>query len=347
MWPGDVNNNGIVNHIDLLYLGNAIGTVGPARMDASVDWQGQEITSLWAETFPDGVNYAYADCDGNGVIDEEDFFTAIEINYGLTHGTVMPDDFDLGVPGVSSPLFFAGVSDPIVEGTPVFIPINLGTESQPIEDFYGIAFTVRYDSDVVNVPLFGFFFPDTFDENWFELDTEEPLFSFQPNPFESKVEIAVTRTDGVPAPSNFGNFGSLFIVIIDNVVGLGADQISTPIYIEDIKLLNEVGESTSVVADSIELTIYNDDLINDTEDVLREAIEVYPNPVNEILTIASKGALIQQIELFDVTGQRVASLPELSNQKINFPTVYFPAGLYHLNIETTDGWLRKKLIIEH
>jgi hypothetical protein len=139
-----------------------------------------------------------------------------------------------------------------------------------------------------------------------------------------------------------------FIVIIDNVVGLGADQIATPtIYIDDVKLLNESGEMTPVIADSTELIIYNDDLINDSEEALQEKIQVYPNPVDEILTIESKSVSIEQIELFDGVGQRLLLMPNLSNQKYNIPSADYPSGIYHLTIQTANGWLRKKVVIQH
>lgn len=347
LWPGDVNNNGIVNHIDVLYLGNAIGTVGPPRIGATTNWEEQEITTLWAEEFPNGVNYAYADCDGDGIISHEDFFTAIDINYGFTHGVIVPDDFDLGVPGVSPPLFFGTPSDPIVEGTFGAIPLNFGTQDSPVEDFYGVAFSIRVDPAIAE---FGFFpFPDfeEFDEDWLDFDNGEPLISVRPNFAGDKVEIAISRTSGLVADSNFGGFGMFFIVIIDNVVGLGADQTTTPIYIEDVKLLNETGQMTPVVADSTDLIIFNDDLVNDTEEPLEQSIQVYPNPVREMLTIDSKNASIEQVELFDGVGQRLLLQTDLSTQKYNILSADYPSGVYHLTIQTTNGWLRKKVVIQH
>ena len=48
VWPGDVNNNGVVNNVDLLYLGFAHGHVGPARPGPSSQWEEQAVFSRLA-----------------------------------------------------------------------------------------------------------------------------------------------------------------------------------------------------------------------------------------------------------------------------------------------------------
>ena len=59
VWPGDVNNNGIVNEVDLLTLGKAFGAAGPSRGETNLIWQGEEIIEQWEGTFPNGLNYAF------------------------------------------------------------------------------------------------------------------------------------------------------------------------------------------------------------------------------------------------------------------------------------------------
>lgn len=347
MWPGDINNNGIVNHVDLLYLGNAIGTVGPARLDMGIEWEAKDVPVLWPQDFPNGVNYAYADCDGNGVIDQEDF-NAIEFNYDFTHGTLLPDDFDTGISGASPSLFFGEPFDPIFEGGVGLVPIVFGTEDLPVDDFHGVAYTIRYDPSIIQIGFFPFPEPDLFEEDWLDIDNgDEPLAVFNPNMTEGKLEVAITRTNGGLTMTNFGNFGAVFIIIVDNVVGLGADEVMTEMYIEDIKLFDELGTSTAVLGDSIPLTIYNDDIINSTSEKLEESIQVYPNPVNDLLVIQSKNALIEQIELFDVTGHRVEFLPGLSDYNLRISSENYPSGIYNLRIQTTNGQLSKKVVIQH
>ena len=69
VWPGDINNNGTVNNVDLLYWGIAQGSAGLPRDEEGTDWGAYSIDDLWGQTFSNGLDYAYADCDGNGFVE--------------------------------------------------------------------------------------------------------------------------------------------------------------------------------------------------------------------------------------------------------------------------------------
>ena len=87
LWPGDANNSGEVNGVDFLYYGYAYGLRGELRPGASTDWVAQAMGSPWEKEFPgDNLNAAYADGDGNGSIDRNDF-RALSINYGRQQPT--------------------------------------------------------------------------------------------------------------------------------------------------------------------------------------------------------------------------------------------------------------------
>jgi hypothetical protein len=89
MFPGDLNNDGRANHIDLLPLGVAYGQLGPLRPAASTEWIAQE-TELWGPFLPvSGVNLAFVDADGNGRIDSLDL-DAIALNYDSLQTTAFP-----------------------------------------------------------------------------------------------------------------------------------------------------------------------------------------------------------------------------------------------------------------
>ena len=84
IWPGDINNNGVVNGIDLLYLGVAFDEEGPLRPDAGTSWQAHPMGDSWGQNFPNGMNYAFADADGNGIVNEADLQSAI-ISHSRLH----------------------------------------------------------------------------------------------------------------------------------------------------------------------------------------------------------------------------------------------------------------------
>ncbi|MEL6926880.1 MAG: hypothetical protein AAFO94_22765, partial [Bacteroidota bacterium] len=145
MYPGDVSNNGEVNMLDVLYAGSIWGLTGPVRTDAETEWAPQNITSLWAGDFANGTNHAYADCDGNGVINNDDIDVVAD-NFGRTHGTVLPDENLTGVEGTDPGLSLRKTSGATTPGDQVDFSIELGSETLPVNNFYGVAFTLRFDS---------------------------------------------------------------------------------------------------------------------------------------------------------------------------------------------------------
>jgi hypothetical protein len=78
VWPGDTNNDKIVNHIDVLPLGTYWGRTGPIRPNASLTWIGQP-SLCW-----NPPNAVYADANGDGKIDQTDVL-AIGFNYDKSH----------------------------------------------------------------------------------------------------------------------------------------------------------------------------------------------------------------------------------------------------------------------
>jgi len=79
VWPGDMNNSGLVDEYDILPLADYWYYYGSPRNDNSYSWQAHPVLS-WGTSAT-----TYADADGSGRIDIGDFF-AICLNWGKTHG---------------------------------------------------------------------------------------------------------------------------------------------------------------------------------------------------------------------------------------------------------------------
>ncbi len=78
VWPGDTNNNGVVNQADVLPLGLYWNKTGPARANRSTQWQGQ-AAAPW-----NPANATYADANGDGVVNQADILP-IGLNWGKRH----------------------------------------------------------------------------------------------------------------------------------------------------------------------------------------------------------------------------------------------------------------------
>ena len=73
------------------------------------------------------------------------------------------------------------------------------------------------------------------------------------------------------------------------------------------------------------------------------AIEMYPNPVGDRLTVNGDG--IQHVRLFTVTGTCVYE-KTVKRNKIEIDMASLPHGLYFLNVQTEKGIVVRKLVKE-
>jgi uncharacterized repeat protein (TIGR01451 family) len=84
VWPGDTDNNGVVNEQDIFPIAKYWGSAGVARK-ASMEWRAQ-VAVAWED-----VKATYADADGNGRVDVSDVLP-IGMNWGLEHEVRGNDD---------------------------------------------------------------------------------------------------------------------------------------------------------------------------------------------------------------------------------------------------------------
>ncbi len=83
VYPGDTDNNGTVDVLDILPIGVYFKNSGPQRADETVHWE-----ALQAQEWSNPAA-AYADVNGDGIIDEGDVI-GIGVNWGNTHQTSSP-----------------------------------------------------------------------------------------------------------------------------------------------------------------------------------------------------------------------------------------------------------------
>ena len=153
MRPGDVDNNGIVTHLDIFYwsLARAQDRTGPPRSDQDDTFEGPPvvINEFWGgepiETT--SLDLAYADGNGDGVIDGQDSIIIVN-NYGfqvVTDGDFFPQPDELFDPYI----ILDPIEDEIVEGSTFDIDVFLEKAIIPnnsfAEDkFWAVAFSISY-----------------------------------------------------------------------------------------------------------------------------------------------------------------------------------------------------------
>ena len=79
-------------------------------------------------------------------------------------------------------------------------------------------------------------------------------------------------------------------------------------------------------------------------DNVAASMNIHPNPANEFVTVRS-GSTLRTIALFSLTGELVVN-QEVSGNEYRLNTASLPAGLYLIKIDTENGVVSKRLIIE-
>lgn len=249
VWPGDVNNNGVVNEADLLALGFVFGETGPIRPNASTDWEGQAVVN-WIGTFPNGVNKAFADCNGDGIINGLDV-AVIEANFGLTHADVVfiPDEVLTGIPSISPA--FEVLSDDL-EITPnqrlKEIEIGLGNLDIPVDSITGLSFYISMNPEAFDVAATEFQLG-----GWLQGQNIEVIRRVVPgtSPTTDNFLVAYTKTDKVPI-SGEGIIGNLLLA--PSFV-TEADFPDLRVNIDSVVLIDENQEKMPAIGVAFELSL--------------------------------------------------------------------------------------------
>jgi hypothetical protein len=347
IWPGDINNNGIVNNIDVLYWNLAREATGPVRDGGSADWIGQDITELWGEEFPDGLNFAFADCNGDGVVDDDDL-AIIRDNFGLTHGLVSSDEYFLGEAG-QDPLLLLEAENPVTSGGATeILPLSLGEVGDSVYNFMGIAFTINFDPENIKNSMGGsnqnFNFAFTPD-SWVNGPIPGPQlgrFFLHVDDEAGVAQVAILRRNAnnlVEAAA--GRVGQFSIVMEDIIVGL------TTLEIDSIRMVDNQLNSTKIAPSSV-LLAEDPALQTAAEDLAAETLRLYPNPTNAWLTLelnAAPDTYIQQVDVYTMSGQQLTRLTAARPA----PTVMIdlstlPDGMYLLKIKTDRGFILRKAV---
>ncbi len=344
IWPGDVDNNGEADNVDLLYLGYAYGQTGPQRTSTSIDWLAQPSGLLWGTSFPgQSLDLSYADCNGDGVVDDTDI-QAISQNYASVHQTVTVPPIIAGVPGIAPTVEIKrSTTDTLSEGAVEFFELHLGPNHYP--SFYGISFTVSFDTAYVDSVLQ--VFPATGWINNNDLDRVVLVSKsyIEPNATNGKhgrLDIAYSRTNGIPIMGS-GLMGLFAIIMEDNINGKTGGFINFDFEVLDIRMVDDqlnFQPTASSISEFYILTTGVNDLILDETD-----FKIYPNPAShKIITESIKREIIGY-ELYNLQGQLVQYDFFEARSVVEFLLDDELNGMHLLKIQTPKGLLVKKIMI--
>lgn len=207
--PGDADNNGLVNALDLLRIGEAYHNQGPSRPSPTTDYFLQ-LGDSWHTYFSDGVDYKHADTNGDGVIDENDV-AAIQQNYSavptIEQASTTSQTNTNNQNGTNNIRLRPALIDEYenADGEMVYdFGIILENEgNNPIvQDVYGLAFAVNYTAPINIEASVQYATPNGTWHSWLgdpnaselnqKLITIDRSFAEQGN---GQIEIAMSRVD--------------------------------------------------------------------------------------------------------------------------------------------------------
>lgn len=330
VWPGDTDLDQQVDNFDLLNIGLGYSTAGPPRANASILWDGY-LTPDWNKFTPvTQINYKHADCNGDGIININDTL-AIAANWGSSY--FYKNKISGG----------AGTVPIVIDasGTPTTyqwsLPINLGSSMIPANDIYGIAFTISYDTSLIKPNTANV----TISNSWFGTVGTDLISIRKDFYMNGIIQVAVTRTDGNNI-SGFGTIGTLDFTIQDDIMlNRGGGDTSFVFEVLDVKLIDN--SNIELITNPRQSTmVIPTTPTNTQQNILDHQVQIFPNPVNDILNIQAEDLNIQNVKIISLTGQ-ILMTEQVNNSNVNLNTSTLPSGIYLISITTDKGILNKKI----
>lgn len=329
VWPGDTDVDQQVNHFDLLGIGIGYNSSGAARTNASIAWDGY-LTADWTKFTSNQTNYKHIDANGDGIIDANDTL-AISTNWASTY------TYKNKGAGGTIPFYVDASVSPTTYN--VSLPIVLGTSIIPAADVYGLAFTIEYDTSLIE--------PNTVDislvGSWLGTQGMD-LISIRKDDYNNGlIHVGITRTNGINISGN-GPIAVLNFTIQDDIMlqrgnGGSFDFIFN---IQDVKMIDNQENEELVNPQPSTLVVVG--TTNTNNQFLAESIKVFPNPASNFVNIKANGITVENVIMRNINGQVIKSKIINNNEgQINIESI--PAGIYVISIVTEQGVLNQKVSI--
>ncbi len=335
IFPGDADQNGMVQHYDVLALGLAYNLTGPSRFSPvtanALAWQPSAFLS---------TNPGAADCNGDGIVNGADME---DIN--LRYGNLVPFstyyDVDTSRCFNGYPFFIEYPNgDSVMDGDTLEVVIKLGNDFT-FQEAYGAAFTLQFDNSFVDGNGAQFF-----TNNSWLIQGDTSIFFNRNNQAQGTLDIALTKTNHAPANGG-GELLRARIPIDDNIDGIVSApgwhdlnfQLNAPRIISEFNVVKEV-----CLQAPLAVHVYK--MPDNIEENGELAMRIFPNPTNGLVQIQSEN--IEQLTLTDLSGRLLynGSFNRVSQCTINCKTMGLAAGTYLLQVKTTGATITKKLIVQ-
>ena len=330
VWPGDANNDGVANNQDILQIGVKYNTSGKARNNQGTQWESYQVND-WSDSFASGLNTKFADCDGDGTVQTSDTL-AVGKNYGLTHNK---RGLEGKLKNGGTPLSLKINQRNVREGGEVKVDLEIGSDTKPVENLYGIAANLTFNQALVK-------------QNQVRVKSKgKMLQAVDPNfitfwkQFQAsgRLELAATRTT-TPGVYGQGVATTLILPLKDGISGDTLEVMLNGEYLIDSK-----GEPIAYDTGQTEVKRAIARSTGRSEDSrLSQHIQTYPNPTSDQLNVEVTHVNPQRARLLNARGQVIRTMDlNKGNNRLNVADL--PAGPYHLMIRTAEGLVQQTVVV--
>lgn len=336
VWPGDADNNGVVDIDDLLPIGAGFGYTGEARVDPSSEWYAN-LADDWVNTIGT-INAKFANTDGNTTINRADT-VYIKSNYLKGHPIYAFRESEDG----EIPIWLNTAGITLTPGYNE-IPIMLGSFDVQAEEIYGLTFHIAC-SGVTEAIVDSIDVQVKFDDSF--LGTTDNLVGIN-HPYDTPdfgIDAGVVGIDHINK-SGYGQIGRLSFVVEDNIAGIlvGSGDSTLYFFISDV---------IGTTAEMSEVSIYGNVfpvMVNGINNQLEpRPLDVFPNPVigNEIFIKGlPPGPNDFGYDILNTSGQVVATGMVIQNEIINNTLLQLAQGFYTLKLTGSYGVFYSTIIID-
>lgn len=336
MYPGDTNNDGVANYLDLLPIGIAFGVEGEPRPAASEGWFAQPFIP-WPYQLPNTfVNGGYLNANGDGIIDTLDL-DAIVANYDLMQDTAGPipwlhDVFCFSCPPPVLSVTYSHDSVAVNEPFQAFLSL-LYPETLPEElGAMGLALELSYDPDLVVEEAVVVSPNEAEGTLMFVTATSQSAFGYRlPSPGRVHFSAAGRGQNALFKDSTL--LATLSFIVVDDIQ---RDTVfrAFKLELENLLVLNLKEELIGpVVLNQDSVVLYQ--VLDGIQESTPEAqLEIFPNPAGPEIRIRSDRWIHPgPIRLWNSQGRQVGMAESGGGKEWTIRTAGLAAGLYWVEID--------------
>lgn len=328
VWPGDVDNNSLVNNNDLLPIGLHYGQTGVQRNTISNLWQADTVSN-WGISETNGADIKHIDCNGDGIIDFNDTL-AINLNFSSTHAIMTyANEERLNSPDI----YLSVIGSSYNAGDWVDASLWLGSSTNPVNNLYGIAFNINYTSSFVQSGTENIVYTDS----WLGTPGTNVIKFSKSDALSNVAYGAETRINHTNA-NGFGKIAD-FKFQVNTFLNSVAD---INLLISDYIAVDNTG--TTVVFNKQPTLIY---VVGIDEQNNNSEISIAPNPFTSQTTIFfNVSQKHTTIKIMDVVGKDIKTI-NFSGNQLTLEKEEMQTGIYFIQItDENKNTINRKIVIK-